>query len=190
MSTNGAPEDYYALLQVSPTCDTRILEIAYHYFAKRYHPDHDETADLERFNKVREAYATLKDPEKRAAYDRTRVHGAQANGFTLDAGLDPDDQGALSDAQIHQKILSHLYKRRREYSKEPGAAAWLLQELLDCTDDEFAFHAWYLKSKGWIVATEQGTLAITVEGVDHVIQQSRDNLTEKIVIAQLERPRD
>ena len=41
--------DYYAVLQVRPDCEARILEMAYHHFAKMYHPDNVETADEETF---------------------------------------------------------------------------------------------------------------------------------------------
>ncbi len=35
-----------------------------------------------------------------------------------------------------------------------------------CPRDHLEFHLWYLKAKGWIGRLENGTLAITVEGVD------------------------
>ena len=44
--------DYYKILQVSPNCDGRALEAAYRLFAKMYHPDHAETADVTKFNEV------------------------------------------------------------------------------------------------------------------------------------------
>jgi curved DNA-binding protein len=48
--------DYYAILRVHPECDHRTLEIAYRNLAKIYHPDHPETADIDMFNAVIEAY--------------------------------------------------------------------------------------------------------------------------------------
>ena len=60
----------------------------------------------------------------------------------------------------------------------------MLQEILDCLEDNFEFHIWYLKSKGFIELTERGTLAITIEGVDHVISTSRTNFAERLLIAQ------
>ena len=61
--------DYYAILRVHPECDHRTLEIAYRNLAKIYHPDHPETADIDMFNAVIEAYRALKDHGKRLAYD-------------------------------------------------------------------------------------------------------------------------
>jgi hypothetical protein len=38
--------------------------------------------------------------------------------------------------------------------------------LLACPAEHLQFHIWYLKEKGWIRRTENGMLAITIEGVD------------------------
>ena len=42
----------------------------------------------------------------------------------------------------------------------------------------------YLKQKGFIEVTEHGTVAITVEGIDHVISLSRTTAAEKLLIGQ------
>jgi len=39
-----------------------------------------------------------------------------------------------------------------------------------------------LKAKGLIEITEHGTLAITIEGVDHVIAMSQTVMREKLLI--------
>ncbi|MEO6153006.1 MAG: hypothetical protein ABIT09_10835 [Croceibacterium sp.] len=65
-----------------------------------------------------------------------------------------------------------------------------MQEALNCSDEHFDFHVWYLKAKGFIETTEQGTLAITIQGVDHVISMSRTNKAEKLRIAQSGEPQD
>ena len=44
---------------------------------------------------------------------------------------------------------------------------------MKCSDESFEFHVWYLKSKGYLEITEQSELAITIDGVDHVIAMSR-----------------
>ena len=179
--------DYYDLLQVDPGCDARILEIAYHYFAKMYHPDHAETADVDRFNEVVIAYKVLRDPEQRAIYDESYAKHRVRPDFRTptDDELEIDEKAALSDADIHETILLQLYKRRREHATDPGVVGWLLQEKLGCSDDQFEFHIWYLKSKKFLEITEQSTLAITIEGVDHVISTSRSSSREKLLLAQM-----
>lgn len=177
--------DYYKVLKVNPDCDARILELAYHYFAKMYHPDNAATADPDRFAETIEAYGVLRDPEKRAAYDRTYNRGAgPAYEFPKSDELAIDEKSALSDAETHAKILSFLYKRRREHASDAGVIGWLLQEMLGCSEDHFEFHVWYLKNKGFIEVTEQGTIAVTIAGVDHVISMSRSREAETLMIQQ------
>lgn len=184
--------DYYDLLQVDPKCDARILDVAYRYFAKLYHPDHAETADVEKFNEVSDAYAVLRDHDKRAEYDQIYFARKDMNNYKFERFNEPpiDQKTALSDAEAHEKILLHLYKRRRENANEAGVAGWLIQEVLDCSEDHFEFHVWYLKSKGFIEITEQGTLAVTIQGVDHVFSISRTNFSEKLRIAQQDSTED
>ncbi len=182
--------DYYSLLQVNPNCDARILELAYHYFAKMYHPDRIETANLDKFNEVMEAYRVLKDPNLRAEYDRTHANHSNesVHAFPVNGNPAIDEKTAISDAEIHEKILLTLYKRRRENANDAGIPGWYLQEFLNCSDDLFDFHVWYLKSKGYIELTEQGTLAVTIDGVDHVFSMARTNAAEKLLISQNDVP--
>ena len=63
-------KDYYAALGVARDADTDAIKKAYRKLARQHHPDMSKAADAEaRFKEVAEAYATLKDSEKRAAYD-------------------------------------------------------------------------------------------------------------------------
>ena len=176
--------DYYHVLQVEPECDTRTLELAYHYFAKLYHPDNQDTHDVDKFTRVVEAYKALKDTDQRAEYDRQyfALKGLQRPVFANPENAPIDDATALGDAEVHHRILTKLYRRRRENALDAGVVGWLMQEKLGCTDDEFAFHVWYLKSKGYLAITEQGTLEITIDGVDHVISTSQRSSVEQRLI--------
>lgn len=64
--------DYYELLEVERTASAEELKSAYRKLAIRYHPDKNQGCeDSEaKFKAVNEAYDCLKDPQKRAAYDR------------------------------------------------------------------------------------------------------------------------
>jgi curved DNA-binding protein len=63
-------KDYYATLGVPRDADADQIKKAYRKLARQHHPDVSKTAGTEaKFKEIGEAYATLKDPEKRAAYD-------------------------------------------------------------------------------------------------------------------------
>src|SRR5687768_15161209 len=68
-------KDYYAALGVSRDASAADIKKAYRKLAQQHHPDVSKEAGAEgRFKDIAEAYATLKDPEKRAAYDRLGTH--------------------------------------------------------------------------------------------------------------------
>ena len=66
------PEDsYYDLLQVQPTADWEIIEVAYRRLIRRYHPDVNHSPDAEEITKqLNLAQEILSDPGKSAIYDR------------------------------------------------------------------------------------------------------------------------
>jgi curved DNA-binding protein len=102
--------DYYAALGVARGASQDEIKKAYRRLAQKYHPDVSKEPGAEaRFKEVAEAYQTLKDPGKRAAYDelgqrpqgeefrpppdwaRAHAGGAEAGGeFSFD-GVDFGD---------------------------------------------------------------------------------------------------
>ena len=64
-------KDYYATLGVKRDASADDIKKAYRKLAQKHHPDVSKDAKAEeKFKDIAEAYQTLKDPEKRAAYDQ------------------------------------------------------------------------------------------------------------------------
>ena len=64
-------KDYYAILGVERGASEADIKKAYRKLARKYHPDVSKEAGAEeKFKEVSEAYQTLSDTEKRAAYDQ------------------------------------------------------------------------------------------------------------------------
>ncbi|MGD8310742.1 MAG: DnaJ domain-containing protein, partial [Chromatiales bacterium] len=107
-------KDYYKILGVPRDAGQDAIKKAYRRLARKYHPDVSKEPDAEaRFKEINEANEVLKDPEKRAAYDRLGTGwrpgeefrpppGATAGGggryhtrFSEDFG--PDEAAQFSD---------------------------------------------------------------------------------------------
>lgn len=77
-------QDYYTILGVPPGATPQEIKRAYHRLARLHHPDLNQQAQDDLIKLLNEAYAVLRDPHKRAAYDeqraleRTRQAQAQA----------------------------------------------------------------------------------------------------------------
>ena len=64
-------KDYYKIMGVDRKASADEIKKAYRKLARKYHPDVSKERNAEeRFKEVAEAYETLKNPEKRAAYDQ------------------------------------------------------------------------------------------------------------------------
>src|SRR5262245_23464887 len=74
--------DYYAVLGVARTASDDDIKKSYRKLAMTYHPDRNNGSKEaeERFKEITEAYDVLRDPQKRAAYDRYGEAGLRGGG--------------------------------------------------------------------------------------------------------------
>lgn len=102
-------KDYYKVMGIERGASKDEIKRAYRKLARKYHPDVSKESDAElRFKELGEAYAVLKDPEKRAAYDELgadwragqefRPPSDWGTGFEFSgSGFDGTGAGAYSD---------------------------------------------------------------------------------------------
>jgi curved DNA-binding protein CbpA len=160
--------DFYELLQVSPNADEGTIHRVFRHLAKLHHPD-TPGGDADRFNRLLEAYQTLTDAEKRAAYDvRHQRHWERTWAI---AGEAADPTVHLDDEGVRTRLLSLFYTQRRSNMRNPGMGEMDLARLVGCPRELIEFHIWYLREKGWIQRLETGLCAITAQGVDAVETQ-------------------
>lgn len=84
--------DHYRTLQVTRDAEQEVIDRAFKALSLKHHPDvvtpAHRTQANERMRAINEAYAVLRDPVKRRAYDATLPpEGAQGWQRFLDDGL-------------------------------------------------------------------------------------------------------
>ncbi len=123
-------KDYYKILGVDRDATDEEIKRAYRRLAMQYHPDRcqGDKESEEKFKLINEAYETLKDPEKRAQYDRFGYVGG-GPGFR-----DVDFETSFND--LFSDIFSDFFGTRRRYTKERGPD---LRYDLEITFEEAAF---------------------------------------------------
>jgi molecular chaperone DnaJ len=114
-----AKADFYETLGVSKTADDKELKSAFRKLAMKWHPDKNpgDHAAEKKFKEINEAYEMLKDPQKRAAYDRFGhaafeqggMGGGQGAGFAA---------GGFSD--IFEDIFGEMMGGRRRGGQAQG----------------------------------------------------------------------
>jgi molecular chaperone DnaJ len=114
-----AKRDFYETLGVVRGCDEKELKSAFRKLAMQFHPDRnngDHTAEL-KFKEVNEAYECLKDPHKRAAYDRYGHQAFEQGGFGAAAGA----AGFSSFSDIFDEFFGGFAGGGRRSGRERGS---------------------------------------------------------------------
>ncbi len=110
--------DYYELLECERGADDSTLKSSYRRLAMKWHPDKNpgDARAEQRFKAISEAYDVLKDPQKRAAYDRFG-HAAFTQG--AGGGGGGADFGGFTD--IFENIFGEFMGGGRQQRGRGGA---------------------------------------------------------------------
>ncbi|MBN9258574.1 MULTISPECIES: molecular chaperone DnaJ [unclassified Mesorhizobium] len=114
--------DFYETLGVQKGADDKELKSAFRKLAMQFHPDRNpgDNACEHKFKEINEAYETLKDPQKRAAYDRFGHAAFEQGGMNGSA----HGFGAGGFADIFEDIFGDMMggrQRRSSGGRERGA---------------------------------------------------------------------
>src|SRR5881394_4462896 len=113
-------KDYYKILGVERTAAEEQVKKAYRSLARKYHPDVSKEPNAkERFQEVSEAYETLRDKEKRAAYD------SLGSGFRPGQDFRPppdwfDRFGSGRQEDLRDVDLSDLFEQMGIFGRAGG----------------------------------------------------------------------
>ena len=131
--------DYYVVLGIAEDADEGTIRSAFRALARRYHPDVGAGSSLAQFQRAREAYETLVDPERRRQYDyqlrASRPHPV-----------------VVSEVIVSRPLAEPLFTFRRDpcFARNPLAPPRsalfdeLMEELLASFD-----HEWLLRRRRW-----------------------------------------
>jgi curved DNA-binding protein len=110
-------KDYYKIMGLERTASQDDIKRAYRKLARKYHPDVSKEANAEAlFKELGEAYAVLKDPEKRAAYDELGADWKAGQEFhpppDWDAGFEFSGRGfSGGDSAAYSDFFESLFGR-------------------------------------------------------------------------------
>jgi molecular chaperone DnaJ len=121
-----AKRDFYEILGVAKGADEKALKSAYRNQAKKFHPDAnpgDKTMES-KFKEINEAYDVLKDPQKKAAYDRFGHQAFENNGAGARSGgpgFGSDFSSSMSD--IFEDLFGDVTGRGGNRQRRGGTGA-------------------------------------------------------------------
>ena len=115
-------KDYYEILGLARSASADEIKQAYRKLARKFHPDVSIVADAEaKFKELGEAYAVLKDPEKRAAYDQMGSQWKSGQDFQPPPNWDAGFEFSGRDS-AHVLIAASFSRRSLAGTDEPASA--------------------------------------------------------------------
>ncbi|KTC82001.1 DnaJ C-terminal domain-containing protein [Legionella cincinnatiensis] len=113
-------KDYYKIMGVNEDASEKDIKMAYRKLARKYHPDISKEPDAEEhFKEMGEAYEVLKDPAKRAEYDKYRKN-KDFNQKTQYTHWRPEEAEQFYSSHINEDLFESLFGHSR-YRQQPTA---------------------------------------------------------------------
>lgn len=121
MPVSSAPDqDHYDVLGVAPSAPHQTVQRAYRERIRTTHPDVAGEAGAERAARINEAWRVLKDPRRRADYDRLRIAAAAPSTNGQPSPADPGVVPSWGPDGIRPVTLEQLREAaRRESAYSP-----------------------------------------------------------------------
>jgi curved DNA-binding protein CbpA len=167
------PVDHYEALQISPNAEPDTIHRVYRLLAQQCHPDNTETGNVEQFRRLNEAYQTLSDPERRAQYDVFYARQRQDRWKLVSTGADSENDFEM-EQRVRLTVLEVLYTRRRTDPEAPGLSPLDLEKLIGRAREHLAFTIWYLVQKKFVMRSDNSSLLISADGVEHLESNYRE----------------
>ena len=177
-----ATDDYYEILQISPSAEPETIHRVYRLLAQRLHPDNTETGNGAAFRSISEAYQVLSDPERRAKYDVTHAQNRQARWRLVSTGVQSENDFEAEQV-IRMTVLEVLYTRRRVEPTSPGMSPGELESLIGRAREQLEFTLWYLTQKKYVTRNDRSELLVTSDGIDHLESNYADVLRQRRLTA-------
>jgi DnaJ-class molecular chaperone len=135
--------DYYVVLGIAEDAGEETIRSAFRALARRFHPDIGPGSSPVEFQRAREAYETLVDPERRCGYDR-QLRASRA-------------QPAPVEEVVSKPFAEPLFDARR--TSFGTSAAWapitrssffdnVVEEFFASLNDDWLHHHW-LRGARW-----------------------------------------
>jgi curved DNA-binding protein CbpA len=145
----------------------------YRLLAARYHPDNPETGDAERFRLLSQAYQVLRDPAKRAEYDR-QFEAQPAGPLPIFLQKEFTD-GIDAEAKIRIGVLCLLYSKRRANPDFAALSLLDMENIMAFPRERLLFALWFLRAKRYVVQDDRSSFIISADGVEYLESQLPTN---------------
>jgi curved DNA-binding protein CbpA len=187
-------KNYYEILGVPRNAGEKEIKAAYHRLARSLHPDKAATAEeRERveheFAQISQAYNTLKDKEKRDAYDKTlseaqeKAGGGAAGGTGGGSGSGGPAGGGAGLEKSRATVARRAYLRglqamaAGDYTK----AVEFFEAAIKNKDDEAAYYAKLAQT----LLRAKRSFSRAIEAAQQAIQLDPYNVDYRLVLAEL-----